>query len=222
MTIAEKLLRAKTDIDEVHEAGYNKGNADGQATGYTNGYNQCTEDMQDDLQSKYDEGYAQCNTDMQDDLQAKYDEGYDTGKADTLPTMTPIEIQAQYRYSTPTVADDNIRIFPESVFETANNSFYDFADYGVTESSGSLTLTATNYTNCYAHFYFNITEYDSSGHIQGTGYNEHDWVVMLVCPPNTDRSTEFQLKGIYGQDEYWEAKLKGVRFSIYEQEVSIW
>jgi hypothetical protein len=58
MTIAEKLLRAKTDIDEVHAAGYNKGNADGQATGYTNGYNQCTVDMQDDLQAKYDEGYS--------------------------------------------------------------------------------------------------------------------------------------------------------------------
>ena len=59
MTIAEKLLRANTDIDEVHEAGYNKGNADGQATGYTNGYNQCTADMQDDLEAKYDEGYEE-------------------------------------------------------------------------------------------------------------------------------------------------------------------
>lgn len=29
MTIAEKLLRAKTDIDEVYEAGYNKGHNDG-------------------------------------------------------------------------------------------------------------------------------------------------------------------------------------------------
>lgn len=48
--------------------------------GYTNGYNQCTADMQDDLQAKYNEGYAQCNTDMQDDLQAKYNEGYSAGE----------------------------------------------------------------------------------------------------------------------------------------------
>lgn len=67
MTVAEKILRAKTDYDEVYEAGkavsYDSGYADGKQDGYTEGYDKCTEDMQDDLQAKYDEGYENGNQD---------------------------------------------------------------------------------------------------------------------------------------------------------------
>lgn len=45
MTIAEKLLRAKTDIDEVHGAAYAKG------------YNKCADDMQPQLETARTEGY---------------------------------------------------------------------------------------------------------------------------------------------------------------------
>lgn len=54
MTIAEKLSRAKDDIDAVYEAGYGKGYAEGEANG-TGGY---------------DQGYA-------DGKQAQYDEFWD-------------------------------------------------------------------------------------------------------------------------------------------------
>lgn len=144
-----------------------------------------------------------------------YDDGVSDGKSNALPLMLPLEIQAQYKYATPTVSDGS-RVFPANVFETAANSFDDFADYDVTESSLTLTLTAMNYTACYAHFYFQVNEFYSDGEL-GASTD-----VYLVCPPNTDRSSDFVLKGAYEQGEYWELALKGVRFSIYEEYVSLW
>ena len=38
MTIAEKLIRAKTDYDEVYEAAYDTGRYDGEGIGYEHGY----------------------------------------------------------------------------------------------------------------------------------------------------------------------------------------
>lgn len=95
MTVAEKILRAKADYGEVHEAGknvgYGTGYSDGKQSGYTEGYNKCTEDMQDDLQAKYDEGYENGNQvgvaigieqGIEQGKEIGYAEGYAAGKAE--------------------------------------------------------------------------------------------------------------------------------------------
>lgn len=73
MSIAEKLIRAKTDFDRVQEAGYSSGFQAGKDEGYNKGYHNGYEAGQaagGDTEAAYQEGYA-------DGKQSEYDRFWD-------------------------------------------------------------------------------------------------------------------------------------------------